>query len=150
MSVHRDADQIARLLRMLYREQNSYCIHVDKKASRDFHAAIVKVAQCFGENVHVIPLGKRVRVTWAYYSLLKAVLMCAEKLLLVNTNWRYLINLSGQEMPLRTNWEFVTLLKALNGSNMVEYDDFDKFPERSPKKTLSHKVSFIREKNIPF
>ncbi|TPP55819.1 Glycosyltransferase 14 family member [Fasciola gigantica] len=139
LSVHRDADQVSRLVRLLYRKQNSYCIHVDRKASRKYYEAVRNIARCFGENVHVLPRGRSVRVIWGRYGILEAVLRCAKLLLHMDTKWRYLINLSGQEMPLRTNWEFVSLLKAINGSNIVEYDDFEKFPERSPKRVTSFK-----------
>ena len=31
--------------------------------------------------------------------------------------WKYFINLTGQEFPLRTNWEIVQIAKIFNGSN---------------------------------
>ncbi|KAG7277975.1 hypothetical protein CRUP_020291 [Coryphaenoides rupestris] len=34
--------------------------------------------------------------------------------------WEYAINLCGQDFPLRSNYELVRELKALNGSNMLE------------------------------
>ena len=38
--------------------------------------------------------------------------------------FRYFINLTGQEFPLKTNGEIVEILRALNGSNIVQGDTF--------------------------
>jgi uncharacterized membrane protein HdeD (DUF308 family) len=37
-----------------------------------------------------------------------------------NKKWKYFINLTGQEFPLRTNYELVKILKIYNGSNDIE------------------------------
>ena len=34
--------------------------------------------------------------------------------------WKYFINLTGQEFPLKTNYEIVQILKAYKGANNVE------------------------------
>jgi hypothetical protein len=34
--------------------------------------------------------------------------------------WKYFINLTGQEFPLKTNYELVKILQAYNGANDVE------------------------------
>ena len=36
------------------------------------------------------------------------------------TDWKYHINLAGQEFPLKTNLELVRILKAFNGSNLIQ------------------------------
>ncbi len=37
----------------------------------------------------------------------------------MSTVWKYYINLTGQEWPLKTNLELVRILKAVNGSNLI-------------------------------
>ena len=50
--------------------------------------------------------------------------------LLKYRKWKYFINLTGQEFPLKTNWELVQILKALNGTNIVEATIKHGNPER--------------------
>ena len=49
--VHKDAGQVERLLRALYRPQNVYCIHIDKKADAAFYEALKNVADCTSQRV---------------------------------------------------------------------------------------------------
>uniref|UniRef100_A0A5K3FYZ3 Protein xylosyltransferase n=1 Tax=Mesocestoides corti TaxID=53468 RepID=A0A5K3FYZ3_MESCO len=117
--VHKDIHQIARLLRMIHRRNNYYCIHVDKRASRSFKMALDGVAKCFGTNVELVPLDERIVVNWGDESVLLPQIVCAKQALNQHSTWKYLINLVGQDFPLRTNLELVAALKALNGSNLV-------------------------------
>jgi beta-1,3-galactosyl-O-glycosyl-glycoprotein beta-1,6-N-acetylglucosaminyltransferase/N-acetyllactosaminide beta-1,6-N-acetylglucosaminyltransferase len=36
-----------------------------------------------------------------------------------NTKWKYFINLTGQEFPLKTNKELVRIFTALRGANDI-------------------------------
>ena len=38
----------------------------------------------------------------------------------LSRKWRYFINLTGQEFPLKTNWDIVKILKVLRGANNIE------------------------------
>ncbi|CAL8294021.1 unnamed protein product [Gadus morhua 'NCC'] len=51
---------------------------------------------------------------------LNADLNCISDMLKSDVKWEYVINLCGQDFPLKTNYELVMELKALNGSNMLE------------------------------
>uniref|UniRef100_A0A5K3G4Z6 Protein xylosyltransferase n=1 Tax=Mesocestoides corti TaxID=53468 RepID=A0A5K3G4Z6_MESCO len=53
--VHDEMPQIARLLRMIYRINNYYCIHIDKRSSIEFQLAMRGVVTCFGANVELVP-----------------------------------------------------------------------------------------------
>jgi len=113
----KDVEQFERLLRAVYRPQNLYCIHVDNKSSIDIHAAVSTIARCF-DNVFV--LRPSVAVNWGYFSVLEPELRCMKQLLRRSKKWKYFINLTGQEFPLKTNWQIVQILKAFNGSNNME------------------------------
>jgi hypothetical protein len=52
-------------------------------------------------------------------SVLEPELICMRDLW-KHTAWKYFINLTGQEFPLRTNWELVQILTAYNGANNLE------------------------------
>ena len=114
--VYKDASQVERLFRMIYRPQNLYCLHVDAKSNSSFYNVIKLIEKCF-QNVYLLP--QRIRVVWSQYSLLQPVLECM-KYLLKFTHWKYFINLTGQELPLKTNWELVQILKAYNNGSDVE------------------------------
>jgi len=109
--------QVERLLRLIYRPQNLYCIHADAKSSASVRRAIRAIASCFS-NVFVA--SKSIDVHWAEFSLLEAELICLRELFERPEPWHYYINLMGREFPLRTNGELVKILKAYNGSNDVD------------------------------
>ena len=52
--------------------------------------------------------------------MIQAELLCMKQLLERSGTWKYLINLTGQEFPIKTNLEIVRILNAMNGSNIVE------------------------------
>ena len=118
--VHRDIHQISRLLRMIYRRNNYYCIHTDARSTAAFVSALNGLATCFGANVELVPSGKRVALKWGDASVLRPQLICGEQALRRHSTWKYLINIVGQDFPLKTNLEIIAALKALNGSNLVE------------------------------
>lgn len=113
----KDVEQFERLLRAVYRPQNFYCVHVDNKSSGDIQTAVKMIARCF-ENIFVLQRSFDVR--WGTFSVLEPELECMKRLLRRSKKWRYFINLTGQEFPLKTNWQIVRILKAFNGSNNME------------------------------
>ncbi|XP_059144077.1 beta-1,3-galactosyl-O-glycosyl-glycoprotein beta-1,6-N-acetylglucosaminyltransferase-like [Physella acuta] len=114
--VFKDIEMVERLLRAIYRPQNYYCIHVDAKANKEFFLAVSAVAQCF---TNVFLTAERVDVRWGKFSVLEPELMCMKQLWRY-TKWKYFINLTGQEFPLKTNAQMVKILTAFNGANDVE------------------------------
>lgn len=115
--VHKDAPMVERLLRAIYAPHNIYCIHYDQKSSSDFTEAILGLARCL-PNVFVA--SKLEAVQYGGISRLRADLNCISDLLQSSIRWRYIINLCGQDFPLRSNAELVSELKALKGMNMLE------------------------------
>ncbi|OON19714.1 Core-2/I-Branching enzyme [Opisthorchis viverrini] len=144
ISAYESFERLARLLRLIYRKPNIYCIHVDRKATPEFRRRVKHLAKCFGSNLITIPEELSVDVNWGYFTVLQTTLLCAEHLLKQQSvDWRYMLNLNEKEFPLRTNWELVRALKNLNGSNIVEGMNGTRFKDRIPKKTLSFKSGKI-------
>lgn len=139
--IQNDVRQVARILRMIYRVNNYYCIHLDKKADLALEAAVQGVASCFGSNVDLVPRKSRIAFTKGDESALKIQLVCAEQALKQDRKWKYLINIEDDMFPLRTNLEIVAILKALNGSNLVESFPIDRFKRRIKNKILPLHVS---------
>ncbi|KAL5103689.1 N-acetyllactosaminide beta-16-N-acetylglucosaminyl-transferase [Taenia crassiceps] len=120
IAVENDVRPVARILRMVHRTNNYYCIHLNRNADPLLQEAMQGLLVCFDGNVELVPKNSSIAVTSTGVGVLKAHLACAEQALNHNTKWKYLINIDDDEFPLRTNLEIVAILQALNGSNLVE------------------------------
>ncbi|XP_070555056.1 beta-1,3-galactosyl-O-glycosyl-glycoprotein beta-1,6-N-acetylglucosaminyltransferase 3-like [Ptychodera flava] len=56
-------------------------------------------------------------------SIVQADMHCQEDALERNKKWKYFINLTGQEFPLKPNLEIVQILKTFNGQNDIQTGD---------------------------
>ena len=118
MLIHDSTFQVFRLLKVIYRPHNIYCIHYDNRSSEDMKLLVNKLAMCF-DNI-IIP-DNFIPVQWGHHSLMDAQMKCFRELLRNRDKypWRYVITLCGKELPLRTNNEIVQLLKQLKGNSAV-------------------------------
>ncbi|PVD19237.1 hypothetical protein C0Q70_19723 [Pomacea canaliculata] len=114
--VYRDVDQVVRLLRAIYRPHNLYCVHVDRKSNEALQASLRMVIACL-PNVLLVP--RAINVTWGSVTTLEPELECMRLLWKQRVKWRYFINLTGQEFPLKTNKELVHILKTFRGANDI-------------------------------
>ncbi|XP_051810682.1 beta-1,3-galactosyl-O-glycosyl-glycoprotein beta-1,6-N-acetylglucosaminyltransferase-like [Acanthochromis polyacanthus] len=117
MVVHHKVQNFERLLRAIYAPQNIYCVHVDKKSESSVFAAIMAITSCF-PNVFMVR--RPVSVVYAAWSRVQADLNCMADLYNASTEWKYLINVCGQDFPLKTNLEIIQMLRSLKGQNNME------------------------------
>ncbi|RNA04867.1 N-acetyllactosaminide beta-1-6-N-acetylglucosaminyl-transferase isoform X2 [Brachionus plicatilis] len=136
---YQDAEQFERFLKSIYRSQNIYCVHVDKKSSSKFKAAIESITDCF-DNVFIA--SKLEYVVYAGFSRLKADLNCIQDLIERSNDWKYFLNTASTEFPLRTNLELVQIIKLLNGSNLISVYEL--------KKMIEFRYKFIYRENLNF
>ena len=115
--IHKDIEQMESLLKVIYRPQNTYCIHVDGKSPKSLHNSVHSLAKCL-DNVFVA--SKLENITYAGFSRLQADINCISDQLKHHVQWKYLINIASQAFPLKTNTEIVKILKIYNGSNDIE------------------------------
>lgn len=116
--VHKHAAQLERLLRVVHRPHNYYCVHVDANSGDDdVFQAVRAVSRCFA---NVFLPAERVAVTYGHFTRLQADLSCMRVLVARGRDWRYLINLTGQMYPLKTNLEIVKILKTMRGFNDID------------------------------
>ncbi|VDM23726.1 unnamed protein product [Hydatigera taeniaeformis] len=120
IAVYDDIRPVARIMRMIYRTNNYYCIHLNRDADHALQAAMKGLITCFDNNVELVPTNSSIALIRSGEGVLKAHLACAEQALRRNGKWKYLINIDDDEFPLRTNLETVSILQALNGANLVE------------------------------
>ena len=116
--VYTNARQIVRLLKTIYRPHNLYCIHPDARQGEDFARVFRQISKCL-DNVFVA--SKLVSVYYQHHTIMDSQLNCMEDLLKYDSQrWKYVINLCGRELPLKTNREIVSSLKRLKGASAVD------------------------------
>lgn len=115
--IHQDLDQVEKLLRAIYRPQNSYCIHIDAKVKPELVDSVRALASCF-DNVYLA--SRLERIVYAGFSRLQADINCMKDQVNQPIKWKYLINTAGQGFPAKTNAEMVKILKIYNGANDIE------------------------------
>uniref|UniRef100_A0A3B5KXJ7 Glucosaminyl (N-acetyl) transferase 3, mucin type n=1 Tax=Xiphophorus couchianus TaxID=32473 RepID=A0A3B5KXJ7_9TELE len=137
--VHHKVSNFERLLRAIYAPQNIYCIHVDKKSQPSVIDAISSIASCF-PNVYMAR--KAETVVYAGWTRVQADLNCMADLYEYSAEWKYFINLCGQDFPLKTNLEMVRILRSLKGSNSMESEDMPEV-KKGRVSTVHHVVNGI-------
>ena len=115
--VYTNAGQVIRLLKAIYRPQNTYCIHPDAKQGTKFAGIFQAISRCL-DNVFVV--SRPISVYYAHHSIMDAQLNCMDDLMKrPKSSWKYVINLCGREVPLKTNREIVESLAKLKGYSAV-------------------------------
>jgi len=113
---YENLEQTERLLRLIYRPHNVYCIHVDAKSLAELRHGLEAITRCF-DNVFIA--NPPVTVEWGRISIVHAEMLCMRQLL-GYSGWKYFVNLVARDFPLKTNLELVKILTAYNGSNDVD------------------------------
>uniref|UniRef100_A0A8C8RQD0 N-acetyllactosaminide beta-1,6-N-acetylglucosaminyl-transferase n=1 Tax=Pelusios castaneus TaxID=367368 RepID=A0A8C8RQD0_9SAUR len=137
MTLHKEFDTFERLFRSIYMPQNVYCIHVDRKASAKFKQDVENFLNCFP---NAFLASKMELVVYAGISRLQADLNCMKDLLESRVQWKYLLNLCGQDFPLKTNKEIVQYLKRLKGKNIT--------PGGLPPAHIKRRTKYIHREQI--
>ncbi|NXM74287.1 GCNT7 acetylglucosaminyltransferase, partial [Serilophus lunatus] len=117
ITIHKELEMFVKLLRAIYMPQNIYCIHIDEKSPRDYKTAVQNIVNCF-ENIFIS--SKTERVVYAGFSRLQADINCMRDLVNSKVQWNYVINLCGQDYPIKTNKEIIQYMKSKwNGKNIT-------------------------------
>ncbi|XP_076457275.1 N-acetyllactosaminide beta-1,6-N-acetylglucosaminyl-transferase-like [Babylonia areolata] len=116
LMVYKEPEQVERLLRAVYRPHNVYCLHVDLKTLPQVVQDLRDLTSCLP---NVLWTKERLDVEWGHFNVLLMEVLCMRTLWASGVTWRYFINLTGQEFPLKTNRELVRILRAYNGANDI-------------------------------
>ena len=143
--VYESPEQFLRLLKVLYRPHNVYCIHPDNKSK--YYQFFTNIAKCF-PNI-IIPT-HTINVTWGTTeSTLKAQRSCHTDLHSYRQQqkeekkWRYVINLCGKELPLTSGMEMVKKLISMNGTSSVVVTPHNN-TSRLRGKTLPYNLTYYK------
>ncbi|WP_312173223.1 beta-1,6-N-acetylglucosaminyltransferase [Chryseobacterium sp.] len=143
--VHQRPEAFKTLLEKIYTRDQFYLIHVDRKASSETTEAIQDYVIQF-PNVYIL---ESMNIVSGGFSMIQAELNAMEFLLNASKDWDYLINLSGEDLPLRSQQIIRQFLTANVGRNYIFYYD-QKFyrPDTLQRiqnhfTELSHKISSL-------
>ena len=122
IAFHNSPQQIVRLLKVIYRPQNIYCLHPDGKADRKLIEGFRSLSFCF-DNVFVPQ--KLVEVYYAHFSMVEAQLLCFKELSTIYNHWgwKYAMIMCGKELPVSSNRRMVDALIDMNGASVVNAHD---------------------------
>uniref|UniRef100_A0A2K5YGE0 Glucosaminyl (N-acetyl) transferase family member 7 n=1 Tax=Mandrillus leucophaeus TaxID=9568 RepID=A0A2K5YGE0_MANLE len=109
ITIHKELAMFVQLLRAIYVPQNVYCIHVDEKTPKKYKTAVQTLVNCF-ENVFIS--SKREKMAYAGFTRLQADINCMKELVHSKFQWNYVINLCGQDFPIKTNREIVHYIRS--------------------------------------
>lgn len=131
---HKNPAQVARLLRAVWHPANLYLLHYEKRAPRDEHRALSRLAEEH-PNVRILP--PRV-VLWGRYSQVAIQLKAISCLLHTDAPWTHFINLTGQDFPLKPQAAIMRELAAAGSTSFVSYfDPFDGTHWQNPTERLT-------------
>lgn len=117
--VHRYPEQFKRLFKSIYNSANFYLIHMDKKSDLDLFTNI----NSFLENYSNVQIMKSQNVVWGGYSMVDVEMKAIKKLLKINKDWQFFVNLSGQDFPLKSQKQIEIFLKKNSGSSFIKIAD---------------------------
>ncbi|WP_091738046.1 beta-1,6-N-acetylglucosaminyltransferase [Phenylobacterium immobile] len=117
--VHRYPEQFKRLFKAIYDPSNHYVVHVDKHSGPALANEVALFLSTY-ENAAILDSKPAL---WGGYSLVDAALRGMAKALEMNPDWRYFINLSGQDFPLKTQARIAAFLRANEGREFLRVLD---------------------------
>ncbi|XP_032078948.1 N-acetyllactosaminide beta-1,6-N-acetylglucosaminyl-transferase [Thamnophis elegans] len=135
-TLHKELGTFERLFRAVYAPHNTYCIHVDEKVPARYKQEVEKILECF-PNAFLV--SKAEPVVYAGISRLQADLNCMQDLLRY-PGWKYVLNMCGQDFPLKTNKEIVQHLKKFKGKNIT--------PGILPPPHITSRTRFVYKEHI--
>jgi hypothetical protein len=112
---HKEPGQVERLIKKFSLLPFDFYIHIDKKVNArpfEFLGGI--------PNVHFIQ--QRIRVRWASYSFLNAVIQSLKEAYLSGISYDYLTVMSGQDYPIKPVSQFYNTLAENKGKNFINFE----------------------------
>ena len=123
VTLHKDVGIFELFLAQFFRPSDSYCIHVDAKASQDVHFAVKQIVDCyqraFPDSV-IINVAEPIPVFWGSGgSILEADWICYRELRKKSLTWKAVANFAGTELPLVSVQTFRERVQKSGGNVMT-------------------------------
>lgn len=113
--VHRFPEQFERLFRAIHHPDHHYVVHIDANAEPSVSA---RIAAFLADYPNAALLESR-SANWGGYSLVDAELRGMARLLEMNADWQFFINLSGQDFPLKSQTAIRAFLARNRGKEFI-------------------------------
>jgi hypothetical protein len=117
---HRYFDQLFRLVDRLNAGNVVFYIHIDKKVSQKDYTFVTEHFQSF-ENVHFT---KRFTCYWAGFGIMRATLQGIKEIVESKSDADYIVLLSGQDYPIKTNSYIHNFFSEKKGISFVSHMRF--------------------------
>jgi len=117
---HRDPSQIERLLKKFDHPAFDFFIHLDKKIDMRSFAYLGKM-----DRVYFIH--NRIKVRWASYSFLDAVLISFREIFNCGRDYDFISVMSGQDYPIKPISTIYSFLEENAGKNFICYEEDDEW-----------------------
>ena len=101
---HKNAKQINMMIDALNDKENTFFIHLDKKANIE---NLIKMES----NIHILPEDKRIDIKWGNISMIKATKNLLQAVFNSKEKYDYVWLLSGQDFPLKKQSEIKKYLE---------------------------------------
>lgn len=117
--VHRFPEQFKRMFRAIHVPGNHYLVHVDKRSGGAMAADIAAFLKPYGNSAML----ESRKAVWGGYSLVDAELRGMAQLMKMGAEWKYFINLSGQDFPLKSQDYIADFLTRNAGKQFIRAVD---------------------------
>lgn len=141
--IHHKPEVFKKMFQKIYTKDQVYLIHIDRKAK----PKVIEEIQLYLVNFPNVYILEGINIVSGGFSMIQAEMNGMEFLLSVSQGWDYFINLSGEDLPLKSQNIIRQFLTANNGRNYLFYYD-QKFyrPDTLQRiqnhfTELSHKIS---------
>jgi hypothetical protein len=141
--IHHKPEVFKKMFQKIYTKDQVYLIHIDRKAK----PKVTEEIQLYLVNFPNVYILEGINIVSGGFSMIQAEMNGMEFLLSVSQEWDYFINLSGEDLPLKSQNIIRQFLTANNGRNYLFYYD-QKFyrPDTLQRiqnhfTELSHKIS---------
>jgi len=120
LMAHKDPQQIERLIKKFEHFPFDFHIHLDKKTD-------LKPFLYLAEIPHVQFVHHRIKVRWASYSFLDAVLGSIKEVLKSSRHYDFISVMSGQDYPIKPVSAIYSSLEKSRGKNFICYEERDEW-----------------------
>jgi len=142
LMIHNNFDQVKWIINAIYTNDDYLIIHIDKKADYIFAQ---KIQQYIGNRPNVKFLTPR-RMRRFGWSIVETELQAIRVLVDYYDDWKYVVNLSGQDYPIKPINDIRAKLIAEWPKNFIEVIAFSKMAERDPDDAhLARRLKWTRD-----
>ena len=114
---HKLPEQLVRLVKKLYTDNTSFLIHIDKKTDKETFKRMEEPLREY-KNVHFL---KQYVVRWGTFSQVQATLEGVRMALDTRLEFDYMVLLTGQDYPIKSNEYIQKFFEESNGKSYLEY-----------------------------